>query len=144
MIDDHARPGERGEGLGPPRLCRLEPLEEGLTPDEVDGLLGRRATFQQLETSIWDQLESADPAFVAKSARAIDVHIASWYKKQKLEVPQVTDDATFLRRVFLVAIGRIPTGEEARAFLEIDDPAKRTQLIDYLMQSKGYSSHMTN
>ena len=85
-----------------------------------------------------------DPAFIAKSARAIDVHIASWYKKQKLEVPQVTDDATFLRRVFLVAIGRIPTGEEARAFLEIDDPAKRTQLIDYLMQSKGYSSHMTN
>jgi hypothetical protein len=85
-----------------------------------------------------------DPAFIAKSARAIDVHIASWYKKQKLEVPQVTDDATFLRRVFLVGIGRIPTGEEARAFLEIDDPAKRTQLIDYLMQSKGYSSHMTN
>lgn len=41
-------------------------LEEGLTPDEVDGLLGRRATFQALETSIWDQLESADPAFVAK------------------------------------------------------------------------------
>ncbi|MCW1912298.1 DUF1549 and DUF1553 domain-containing protein [Luteolibacter sp. GHJ8] len=85
-----------------------------------------------------------DPAFIAKAARDIDVHIASWYKKQKLEVPQVTDDATFLRRVFLVAIGRIPTGEEARAFLEIDDPAKRVQVIDYLMQSKGYSSNMTN
>lgn len=41
-------------------------LEEGLTPDEVDGLLGRRATFQALETSIWDQLENADPAFIAK------------------------------------------------------------------------------
>jgi flagellar motor switch protein FliG len=41
-------------------------LEEGLTPDEVDGLLGRRATFQALETSIWDQLESADPAIIAK------------------------------------------------------------------------------
>lgn len=85
-----------------------------------------------------------DPAFIAKAARDIDVHIASWYKKQKLEVPQVTDDATFLRRVFLVAIGRIPTGEEARAYLEIDDPAKRVQVIDYLMQSKGYSSNMTN
>ncbi|CAN7484668.1 flagellar motor switch protein FliG [Rhizobium sp. LjRoot254] len=41
-------------------------LEEGLTPDEVDGLLGRRATFQALETSIWDQLENADPTFIAK------------------------------------------------------------------------------
>ncbi len=85
-----------------------------------------------------------DPVFVAKAARSIDSHIAAWYKKQKLEVPAVTDDATFLRRVFLVGIGRIPTGEEARAFLEIDDPAKRTQVIDYLMQSKGYSSNMTN
>ena len=41
-------------------------LEEGLTPEEVDGLLGRRATFQAYEASIWDQLENADPAFVAK------------------------------------------------------------------------------
>lgn len=41
-------------------------LEEGLTPDEVDGLLGRRATFQAIETSIWDQLENADPAFIAR------------------------------------------------------------------------------
>ncbi|MBB1248774.1 MULTISPECIES: flagellar motor switch protein FliG [unclassified Rhizobium] len=41
-------------------------LEEGLTPDEVDGLLGRRAAFQAYETTIWEQLESAEPAFVAK------------------------------------------------------------------------------
>ena len=41
-------------------------LEEGLTPDEVDNLLGRRATFQSIENSIWDQLGEADPAFVAK------------------------------------------------------------------------------
>jgi len=41
-------------------------LEEGLTPDEVDGLLGRRAAFQAYETSIWDQLEGADPKFVAR------------------------------------------------------------------------------
>jgi hypothetical protein len=31
-------------------------LEEGLTPDEVDGLLGRRTQFQSYETSIWDRL----------------------------------------------------------------------------------------
>jgi len=85
-----------------------------------------------------------DPAFIAKSARAIDTHVAAWYRKQKLQVPAVTDDATFLRRAFLVAIGRVPTAEEGRFFLEIDDPAKRIQLIDYLMKSPGYSSHMTN
>ncbi|MCW1886633.1 DUF1549 and DUF1553 domain-containing protein [Luteolibacter flavescens] len=85
-----------------------------------------------------------DPAFIAKSARAIDTHVAAWYRKEKLPVPAVTDDATFLRRTFLVAIGRIPTAEEARFFLEIHEADKRVQLIDYLMKSPGYSSHMTN
>lgn len=37
-------------------------LEEGLTPDEVDGLLGRRAAFQAFESTIWDRLQDADPA----------------------------------------------------------------------------------
>jgi flagellar motor switch protein FliG len=41
-------------------------LEEGLTPDEVDNLLGRRTAFQPYETSIWDRLGDAEPAFVAK------------------------------------------------------------------------------
>lgn len=85
-----------------------------------------------------------DPAFIAKAALAIDGHVASWYRKQKLPVPEVTDDATFLRRAFLVAVGRIPTAEEARFFLEIEDADKRSQLIDYLVNSPGYASHMTN
>ncbi|TCL75601.1 flagellar motor switch protein FliG [Rhizobium sp. BK251] len=41
-------------------------LEEGLTPDEVDSLLGRRTAFQAYETSIWDRLGEADPVFVSR------------------------------------------------------------------------------
>ncbi|MBK1881266.1 DUF1549 domain-containing protein [Luteolibacter pohnpeiensis] len=85
-----------------------------------------------------------DPAYLKKAALKIDQHIASFYKKQGLSVPEVTDDATFLRRAFLVSIGRIPSAEEALAFLEIEDPDKREQLISYLLASPGYSSHMTN
>jgi hypothetical protein len=85
-----------------------------------------------------------DAAFIAKSARTIDTFVAAWYHQEKMEVPQVTDDATFLRRAFLVTVGRIPTGEEARAFLEIESPTKRKELIDYLIKSPGYSSAMSN
>ena len=85
-----------------------------------------------------------DPGYVRQAALKIDGYVAAWYRQRKLEVPEVTDDATFLRRAFLVTVGRIPTAEEARLFLEIDDPAKRTQLIDYLLASPGYSSHMSN
>ncbi|WP_425624292.1 flagellar motor switch protein FliG [Agrobacterium radiobacter] len=41
-------------------------LEEGLTPEEVDSLLGRRAAFQAYEASIWDRLQEAEPEFVGK------------------------------------------------------------------------------
>lgn len=85
-----------------------------------------------------------DPEYVRKAALKIDGYVAAWYRQKKMAVPEVTDDATFLRRAFLVTIGRIPTAEEARLFLEIEDPAKRTQLIDYLLSSPGYSSHMSN
>lgn len=41
-------------------------LEEGLTPEEVDGLLGRRTPFQTFEASIWDRLQDAEPEFVGR------------------------------------------------------------------------------
>lgn len=41
-------------------------LEEGLTPDEVDGLLGRRAAFAAFETTIWERLQESDPVLVSK------------------------------------------------------------------------------
>lgn len=85
-----------------------------------------------------------DPGYLAKSALQIDQHIATFYKNKKLTVPDVTDDATFMRRAFVVSTGRIPTAEEALAFLEIEDETKRAELVSYLMNSKGYASHMTN
>ena len=61
-----------------------------------------------------------DLALLQKAALNIDKHVASLYKRKKLKVPEVVDDATFLRRSFLVSAGRIPTLEEARMFLEIE------------------------
>lgn len=86
----------------------------------------------------------ADSAALRKLAIGIDQQVAAFYRNKKLPVPQVTDDATFLRRAFLVSIGRIPSSEEALAFLEIEDPQKRENLIDYLLKSPGFSSHMSN
>lgn len=86
----------------------------------------------------------ADVEFLKKAALKVDHHIAAFYRRQSLPVPGVTDDATFMRRAFLVGIGRIPTAEEALAFIEIDDESKREELVGYLMESEGYSSHMTN
>jgi hypothetical protein len=85
-----------------------------------------------------------DVSRLKKAALQIDQQVAAFYRNKKLPVPEVTDDATFLRRAFLVSIGRIPTSEEAIAFLEIEDPAKRENLVEYLLKSPGFSSHMSN
>lgn len=85
-----------------------------------------------------------DIEVIRKAALGIDQHIAAFYRKEGLPVPEVTDDATYMRRAFLVAIGRIPTAEEALSFLEIEDDTKRAALVEYLVNSPGYSSHMSN
>ncbi len=41
-------------------------LEEGLPPEEVDGLLGREQKLATSDTTIWERLQEADPAYVGQ------------------------------------------------------------------------------
>ncbi len=83
-------------------------------------------------------------AALKKAAYNVDKFVAEIFRRKKLAVPEVVDDPTFLRRSFLVAAGRIPTLEEAAAFLEIEEADKREMLTKYLLNSDGYRSHMQN
>jgi hypothetical protein len=49
-------------------------------------------------------------------------------------------DAEFLRRTWLDICGMLPTPEQARAYLDSRDQAKRDRLIDYLLERREYSS----
>ena len=64
-------------------------------------------------------------------------------KLQKLGFPpsELCSDGVFLRRVYLDAIGTLPKPEEARAFLTDPDPAKRTKLIDRLLDRDEYTDY---
>lgn len=85
----------------------------------------------------------AAPDFEKASAK-IDALIAAGYDEHEIEPNRRTDDATFVRRAHLDIIGRIPTADEAGEFIASDDPAKRRQLIDRLLDSPGYVSHQFN
>ncbi len=99
----------------------------------------------EMTAHAFDEIKPKDDTeYIKKSALKIDTLIANFYRIKKLPVPEVTDDAMFMRRSFLVALGRIPTAEEAWSFIEIEDTDKRAELVDYLIKSRGYSSHMTN
>ena len=84
------------------------------------------------------------PADMAKEAARLDELINSVLQSSEQREPASVDNATFLRRASLVAIGRIPTLAEIQMFT--NDPAadKRSSLVSRLYQSKGYESHMNN
>ncbi|MFN0197346.1 MAG: DUF1549 domain-containing protein [Planctomycetaceae bacterium] len=83
-------------------------------------------------------------AQVAASAKKIDAMIAANYTKHKVAPNPQTDDAQFLRRVYLDITGTIPTYQQTRKFLTSNEPDKRTLLIDELLGSDGYASHYFN
>lgn len=53
-----------------------------------------------------------------------------------------TDDASFLRRVYLDLAGSIPSAGRAREFLADKSPDKRAELIDKLLSSPKYARRM--
>ena len=73
----------------------------------------------------------------------IDELVLEQLKLLKLPPSPRADDATFIRRAHLDAIGRLPTVEEVRAFLA--DPAadKRDRLIDGLLQREEFVDYWT-
>ena len=79
---------------------------------------------------------------VAKAAADIDrlVEAALLAKGQKPNAPST--DEQFLRRLYLDAVGRVPTAAEASAFLDDRSADKRAKLIDKLVYSPGYSLQM--
>lgn len=86
-----------------------------------------------------------DDSYTKASARQLDVLIATTLKKNGFNSfnPPLPDDL-FVRRVYLDIAGRIPTREEFLAFAESSRPDKREALIDELLLSPGFSSHLFN
>lgn len=72
-----------------------------------------------------------------KNHNYIDELAARKFLDLGLEPSGVCDDATFIRRAFLDAIGSLPTPELVTAFIESNDEHKREQLIDRLLGLTG-------
>jgi hypothetical protein len=76
-----------------------------------------------------------------KVAADIDSQIDKRLADEKIPASAQADDAEFLRRVTLDLIGRVPTYDEAVAFLDSKADDKRSKLIDGLLDSFEYGRH---
>lgn len=74
----------------------------------------------------------------------IDKHVWEKLKRLRLTPSAPADDATFLRRVYLDVIGRLPTPEETRKFLADASPEKRSQVVDQLLERPEYADFWAN
>lgn len=77
-----------------------------------------------------------------EQSRQIDALLAQDWEQHKLTANPPASDETFVRRIYLDVIGRIPTLQETRTFLDSADKNKRTKLIDQLLASEGHAQHM--
>jgi uncharacterized protein DUF1549/uncharacterized protein DUF1553 len=102
------------------------------------------ATIQSVGLAGGSSVENSGRPDPASAAREVDRLIEKKLSEKHLEPLPLTNDEQFVRRIYLDVLGRIPTLEEAQAFLTSESPTKRATLIEQLLASPGHVSHQFN
>ena len=117
-----------------PSAMRTE-LEQSLELDRAFTEYSRKVRAGKSPSSIND-------VRMAQSANFIDQAIQAKMRADKVTAAPPTTDSEFLRRIYLDLTGRIPDADTVVRFLNNPDPAKRTQLIDELLDTPAYADQM--
>jgi hypothetical protein len=83
------------------------------------------------------------PLPAAQVADRIDGIFRKTWEAQQVQPADLAGDAEFLRRVYLDLAGRIPAVSEVRSFLRNTDAAKRSQVVEQLLDSPAYVRNFT-
>lgn len=90
---------------------------------------------------------AADPTFSTGSAdplvQYINEQIRSQWGENEVTPSPAADDAEWIRRVYLDIVGHVPPAEETEKFVGDKDPAKRSKLIDRLLDDPDYVQNMS-
>lgn len=73
----------------------------------------------------------------------INGRIRQAWKDNEIEPSELADDVKWLRRVYLDIVGHIPPAEAVDEFLADEDPAKRSKVIDKLLDDPAYVRNWT-
>lgn len=133
------------EDVMPPLKGGAQPLNES-ERDILHRWIATGAGFGS-----WEKFDHRGPALKiaevpkpAELAAKIDALVESHHHRHDTQMNATISEETFLRRVYLDVIGRIPSLEESTRFLESQDVGKRAKLIDELLNTPGFTSHLFN
>ena len=130
-MSDHARGnwGRTATGLS---LC----IRGGFAIRLLTLLLVASATARTAgQTPTRDALEPAE------IAAQIDRTLEAYWKEKGIRPAAAADDATFYRRLHLDLQGQIPSGQDARAFVENREEAKRADAIAAALASPEHAEY---
>ena len=161
-LDLRTLPGILKGGESGPAVVKGKPEESELWLQVHEGEMpkGKKKVTEQERNTLKAWIKAGLPTFAeqqketgppplplqrrsepAEVAEAIDQLVEGRLAKEGLKPAPPASDEVFLRRVHLDLTGRIPTVEEARAFLDDTSPDKRAALIDALLESPQFGNH---
>ena len=115
------------------------PPKKQLPPEEIQAL---KVWITDLKITPPKELVLPDPA--RQPAEIINQLISQKWQEEQIAPAPPSDDATFVRRVHLDLLGRIPRVSELNAFLADQNPQKRNLLVDRLTNSDEHADHLAH
>lgn len=85
-----------------------------------------------------------DSSTLKKYTNYIDELILQDLRNKRISPTDKVDDYTFVRRLYLTVVGRIPTQSELLEYIDDRDSDKKDVLIQRLLNSEGYVNHQMN
>lgn len=98
---------------------------------------GRYSNIPSVKTPIEERTLKAYTSYIDE---LIDQNLRS----KKLQKTKPLDDYSYVRRIYLTLVGRIPTQEEITSFIDSRESNKKDKLTQKLLNSNGYVNHQLN
>lgn len=107
-------------------------------------ILGPSASAQEITASTTSAATEESTAKRQALVASIDQALADGWRRAGATPAPESDDAEFVRRVYLDLTGVIPRVAEVREFLADSRGDKRERLIDSLVESPRHATHLAN
>ena len=107
----------------------------------LEAAQARVRTFYRYSATRKSSVRLADTT--TSSGNLIDGYIFGKMQSDGVASAPMSNDSEFVRRVYLDLTGRLPTVDQAVAFLNSADPNKRSILVEQLLESGAYVDKWT-
>ena len=116
-----------------------KPLDVSISVSYLSGRAAARLTFLP-EHSSNASLPNAETTPSTNAAQPLDAIVDNQLHRMRIQANAPADENVFLRRVYLVVVGRLPTVDEVHEYHASTEFDKRERLIERLLNDSGYAA----